>query len=293
MLKLLGHYKNGNYFVEIYSDGTKVRYTNDKEFNAQFPENIDLKITNYCDAGCAFCHENSTKSGKHGDFNQAFFKTLRPGTELAIGGGNALEHPELISFLTNMKYQGVICNLTVNQIHFMRSFDFIESLVENDLIKGLGVSFMRYDKDFIQKVKTINNVVLHVINGIISYEELIKLSECDLKILILGYKFLRRGQDFYSESVKKKKQILKENISNIISKFKVISFDNLALEQLELKKLLSEEDWNKFYMGHDGSHTMYIDLAEQEFALSSTSLKRYKLMDTIDEMFSVVKKEAC
>lgn len=292
MLKLLNQYENGNYSVEIYSDGTKVRYSNGNEFIAQFPENIDLKITNYCDAGCAYCHENSTKQGLHGEFNQDFFRSLRSGTELAIGGGNALEHPQLIEFLTVMKEQGVICNLTVNQIHFMRSFNFVQYLVEKELIKGLGVSFMRHDEACISKMKQLKNIVLHVINGIINESDLIRLAENDLKVLILGYKVLRRGKDYYNESVEKKKQSLKENIANLIPKFNVISFDNLALEQLEIKSILSEQEWNKCYMGEDGSHTMYIDLVEQEFALSSTSLKRHKLNKTIDEMFKVVKEES-
>lgn len=45
---LLHLYQNGNYDVKIYSDGTKVRTTEDDEFIAQFPENIDCKITNKC-----------------------------------------------------------------------------------------------------------------------------------------------------------------------------------------------------------------------------------------------------
>ena len=48
--------------------------------------------------------------------------------------------------------------------------------------------------------------------------------------------------------------------------FKVLSFDNLALEQLNIKKYVSPEDWKTHYMGDDGSFTMYIDLVKEEFA---------------------------
>lgn len=74
-MKLLGIYKNGNYRVRIYDDGTKVRETidpNDNKFIAEFPESIDLKITNRCDMGCKMCHENSTIDGAHGDINLSF-----------------------------------------------------------------------------------------------------------------------------------------------------------------------------------------------------------------------------
>lgn len=292
MLKLLSSYKNGNYNVEMYSDGTKVRYSSDNEFNAVFPENIDLKITNYCDAGCAFCHENSTKEGNHGNLNQNFLNTLRSGTELAIGGGNALDHPDLKDFLISMKEKGIICNLTVNQIHFIKSYDFIKSLIDEKLIHGLGVSFMKYDEELISKIKSFENVVIHVINGIITQDNIEKLSDKDLKVLVLGYKYLRRGEKFYNKHVERKKQELQNNILSLIPKFKVISFDNLALEQLDLKNKIDKRQWETFYMGDDGSHTMYIDLVEEEFALSSTSLKRSKITNSIDEMFLTVKEES-
>lgn len=76
---LLHLYQNGNYDVKIYSDGTKVRTTEDDEFIAQFPENIDCKITNKCDMGCAFCHENSVVDGLHGNINHPILSTLQNG----------------------------------------------------------------------------------------------------------------------------------------------------------------------------------------------------------------------
>lgn len=45
-------YINGNYTVQInLNDGTKIRETEDDEFNASFAENIDIKICDYCDIG--------------------------------------------------------------------------------------------------------------------------------------------------------------------------------------------------------------------------------------------------
>ena len=57
-MELLGIYKNGNFTTKIFNDGTKVRETEDDEFKAAFAENMDIKISNYCDMGCKFCHEN-------------------------------------------------------------------------------------------------------------------------------------------------------------------------------------------------------------------------------------------
>ena len=83
---------------------------------------------------------------------------------------------------------------------------------------------------------------------------------------------------------------LKENLGGIINNFKVVSFDNLAIEQLEVQRLMSKEEWDEFYMGDDGSMTYYIDMVEQKFARSSTSSfdKRYDLLDSVDEMFKKI-----
>jgi len=58
-------YKNGNVSVTLLKNGTKIREFNlESERKGIFPESIDIKITNYCDAGCRYCHEKSVKSGK-------------------------------------------------------------------------------------------------------------------------------------------------------------------------------------------------------------------------------------
>ena len=44
--QLLKEYKNGNYSVLLYTDGTKEKVTEDDFFKADFPDSIDLKITN-------------------------------------------------------------------------------------------------------------------------------------------------------------------------------------------------------------------------------------------------------
>ena len=126
-MKRLVRYKNGNYTVTIDTkNGTKIRENDLDFFRADFPESMDIKITNRCDMGCPMCHENSTKDGVHGDIiSESFIDKLHPYTELAIGGGNPLEHPDLVTFLEKCKKLQLIPSMTVNQIHFMRNLDFI------------------------------------------------------------------------------------------------------------------------------------------------------------------------
>ena len=293
-MKLLGKYTNGNFVSSIYSDGTVIRETEEDDFKPAFASNMDIKICNYCDIGCPFCHEGSTTDGKFGDIlNEKFINTLHPYQEVAIGGGDATSHPDLIPFLHMLKERKVITNITVNQIHFEKKQELIKKLIDEKLIYGLGVSLVNPTDEFIELIKQYPNAVIHVINGILKPSDVEKLANNNLKMLILGYKHLRRGNDWLNEdheNIVVKQMWLKENLSDVLNKFKVVSFDNLVIEQLDVQRLLSKEEWEEFYMGDDGTVTFYIDMVERKFARSSTADfdKRYDILDSVDNMFKVI-----
>ena len=181
--------------------------------------------------------------------------------------------------------------MTVNQIHFMKEQQLIKFLVEEQLIYGLGISLVSANDKFLNAVSQYPNAVIHLINGVHQISEIEKLFNRDLKILILGYKEFRRGKDYYSPEVEQLKKDTFNFLPKMVGRFKVISFDNLALQQLDCKRLLTSEEWQKFYMGNDGHFTMYIDAVNKEFARRSTSTLRYKLTDDIKEMFDTVRAE--
>ena len=295
-MKRFVRYQNGNYTVTIdLVTGTKIRENDLDFFRADTVESMDIKITNYCDIGCAMCHENSTKDGLHGDImSEGFIDKLHPYTELAIGGGNPLEHPDLVPFLKKCKKLKLIPSMTVNQIHFMKNKNFIKSLINQRLIYGLGISLSHITDEFIEGVKEFPSAVIHVINGIVHPIQLEILANNGFKILILGYKEFRRGEVMYqhqSAAIEQLKQMLYDKLPQIINEgwFEVVSFDNLAIKQLDVQRLMSNEDWDQFYMGDDGSATMYVDMVNREFAKSSTSTERYQLEDDIVTMFEKIR----
>lgn len=298
MRSMIGVYKNGNYNVAMLSDGTKIRSCKDGKMIPAFAESLDVKITNKCDMGCKFCHEDSKPDGKHGNImNVPFIDSLHPYTELAIGGGNPLEHPQLEEFLAYCKERKLIVNMTVNQVHFEKEFDRIKNLVSNKFIYGLGVSLVNPTPEFINMIREIPNAVIHIINGIIDRNTLQALYDKGLKILILGYKEFRRGNTYHSGDtgtlIDARKNWMHDNIGDIINHFDTVSFDNLAIKQLEVRNIMSEEDFNHFYMGDDGQFTMYVDTVKQEYAVSSISTERYSYTDeTIEEMFAKVRRNA-
>lgn len=293
-------YRNGNYTVTLdRRDGTKIRRLNkgETEFKAAFPESMDIKICNRCDMNCPMCHENSTPDGDFGDImSPSFIDHLRPGTELAIGGGNPLEHPDLEIFLEKCQRLGLIPSITVNQNHFMKNVELLEKWSARNLIYGLGVSLTQPSLNFLTAITRFPNAVIHVIAGLVTEWDLEILKECNLKILILGYKLFRRGITLYDQAAKKiaqEKFNLKKLLPTMINEnwFKVISFDNLALAQLGVKEMVDEATWEKMYMGDDGTATMYVDMVNREYAVSSTSVQRYILPSTIDEAFAQVREE--
>lgn len=294
-MNIIGRYKNGNYTVTILSDGTKIRENDLDNLTPAFAENCDVKITDKCDGGCEFCYEGCTVNGKHGDImNYKFLDTLHPYTELALNG-NDLSHPNLIPFLEKLRSKKVIANMTVNQIHFERHYDFISELISKNLIYGIGVSLRKPTREFIEKIKKFPNAVIHTINGILSPSDYEILKDNNLKVLILGYKHLRRGNDYYALNhinVQQLQAWLYNNLKEMLNHFEVVSFDNLAIEQLDVKRLLSDKDWNEFYMGDDGTMTFYIDMVEGTFGKNSLATERYPIMDSIDEMFQKIRAES-
>lgn len=299
-------YQNGNYRVIFdISCGTKIRENDLDFFDAEFPESADVKITNRCSNGCSFCHEGSTKDGKHSDaLHSPVWESFHPYTEVALGGGNLMEYPDLVPLLERLKTLKLIPNITVHQWDFEKNFDLIKKLSNEKLIYGLGVSLDKVTPEFIDKMKQFPNGVIHVINGIVTGVQMMALANNDLKILILGYKTVRRGNKLYHSNVgyaiDKRKTLLYNQLEKILKEnwFKVVSFDNLAIKQLKPQRLVSEEYFEMCFMGDDGisgkqtSASMYIDLVENEFARNSCDVDhRFKVEDkTVTEMYQFLKR---
>ena len=301
------HYKNGSYSVIILDDGTKIRYNKFNVYKPSRIESMDIKITNCCDMGCFMCHENSLPNGKHANLNDSFsiINSIPPYTELAIGGGNPLSHPQLKLFLRICKEKKFIANITVNKYHFLKNYDYIGYLYLNNYINGIGISVFDIKDEEINLIKKVNGVC-HVIIGVTPIEVMKKLADNNIKVLVLGYKNFRRGEKHYQDfknEIDTSINIWSDFISNAIQNqyYSVISFDNLAIKQLNLKEKLSTEEWDSFFMGDDGidgefsSASMYIDLVEQKFALNSCAPldERYNCKDfnnDVNKMFDFLLK---
>lgn len=290
-------YTNGNYQVLINpKTGTKIRINDLDFFSPSQPESIDLKITNRCNMNCLFCHEDSSPDGKHADIDQNFFCTFNKYQEVALGGGNVLEHPELDRLLNMLKDQEVFPSITINQRHFIDDFERIYKLYENNLIYGVGVSLNdSSDPRLVELLEKIPTSVIHSINGLLTKQDIENLKENNLKLLILGYKNLRRGEEYkktHNKEISQNMEFLVNNLKYVFNCFSIVSFDNLALAQLPVKDCIDEDSWNTVYMGDDGVFTYYVDAVEKKFAESSTSMSRKDIKErTVNEMYSIIRSE--
>lgn len=295
--EIIGKYKNGNYETKLYSDGTRTReltpydqyYDNSGLYkfekygideidlmNPEFPESIDLKITDLCNNNCSFCYANSSKDGKQGDklFIKNIISQMHPYTEIALGGGNPLEYPYLIEILEYAKEKDIICNMTIKDKDAINNFDFINNLYQNNLIHSFGISPTSIEtlKEF-KKLKHFRfDFTLHLILGVHSLEFIHKVEDDYFdKILILGYKNIGKGNKYFQKYKKEIEKNIRE-ISNYIlsgnSKFmaNIIAFDNLAIEQLNLEEY---SNFDMYYQGKDGKFSFYIDAVKQTYARSS------------------------
>jgi hypothetical protein len=274
-------YQNGNTRVMLFPNGTKIRQIPDSgEVLLEYPESIDLKITDQCNRECAFCYERSCSSGKHGNLDHPILDTLVAGTELAIGGGDPLLHDGLVPFLQKMWVKGVICNLTIHCESYFEHKVFVDWLCRTRLVHGLGLSIG--DKSDIKNIVIThqNATILHTIINITPTATIIELS-MRYKVLLLGNKTQQPDNITINE--------LQAFISSNQPKVNGLYFDNLACDQLDIKSIVNENVWSQRYMGDDGKFTMFVDLV-RERGYTSSLVDREKglpLADykTISELF--------
>lgn len=284
---LLAQYQNGGYRVEIYADGTKIRTEQDATVPPWLPEQMDLKITDWCDAGCAWCHEQSTPKGQHGDVTRtlALLRPLPAGTEVAIGGGDPLSHPEFERFVRGLRAQGLVPSVTVNGRHFERHRDVLERLTKEGQLFGVGVSYHDSIPDW-----DYEHMVLHLIAGV-NPPSVLDEAQRSMKVLLLGYKRFGRGKKLFEI----RSQQVQDTIAAwyrelfVVAKRHHVSFDNLAIDQLKPQRVFKDPSaYARQYMGPEGQFSMYVDAVTETFALSSYSAERFP-WSTMREMFATVR----
>jgi hypothetical protein len=274
---VLAQYKNGNADITITHDGTReIQY--EGELQLEFPLNIDIRVSTQCAFGlnpktgkafCDFCHESATTDGVECDYSLLQDKLigLPKGIELAIGCNKMTSGLRKFIFWCDM--MGFIVNLTVNQGHVKRDFAMLNALIQCEAIKGLGISYRSGLKfEVPQELLDYEHTVFHVICGIDSYQEVEALRKNGVKkILCLGEKDFGFNLGKVDLTTRKHKEWYWW-IHNMFKVFDVVSFDNLALQQLNVRRFFTQENWDVF---NQNEHSFYIDAVNKKLAPSSRS----------------------
>ena len=202
---------------------------------------------------------------------------LPRGTEIALGVNEVTE--DLVQFVKNLYRLGLVVNITMNERYILQYGDTgLKQMLP--YVFGLGISYRSLQgclslPDWIADYP---HTVIHVINGIDNFDDVKELSVKYHKLLVLGEKDFGFNRGKVNLDTLEHKQ-WKSNIMQLTKIFDIVSFDNLGLQQLEIRGKITDEEYKSFYQGE---HSMYINAVEQYFAPSSRTRNNIKYFGETD-----------
>lgn len=105
-------------------NGDKLRFAVGKYEKAKSPELVDMKITDYCAFGCAFCYQASTIKGKHAKYEDilTIVDQMKKAKvfEVALGGGEPTDHPKFMHILFAFRRAGIVPNFTTKSLGYVK-----------------------------------------------------------------------------------------------------------------------------------------------------------------------------
>lgn len=123
-LTLLRRHDSGYHFVGDPNTGLTARWgasLDEDPAQAPWPELVDISISNRCSKGCTFCYRDSQPDGDLMSLTDYEFLLDQltsphwgPPFQVAIGGGEPLEHPQLLEILDATRARGILANFTTN-----------------------------------------------------------------------------------------------------------------------------------------------------------------------------------
>lgn len=324
--------KNGNYYI-LYGDmfyrKEKLRLQVDSipDMIPEFPELVDMKLTDACEHNCPFCYMASTPNGKHAKLDDVceIVNSFKNKTEFALGGGNVLLHPkfnEIVKFIQN---NGHIVNITIR-------YDDVETIKKNKSLKdaikkyvsGIGISVQK-SKDvdtaegFISEMLELGkHISLHIIPEMLGIKKsteildsmnnindflkankkqnnVVGTNKC--KVLFLGMKSTGRAKNL-------KHKFLTDSELNVLKEksryqFNVdTSFINTYYEWF--KKHYSDSE-QFFLTKHEGEYSMFIDAVNCKAYTSSYKddgaidifnvNDEYRTAKSINEVFGEIRRK--
>lgn len=216
----------------------------------------------------------------------SLFKQLPYGTEIIILGGNPLLHPGLTNFLDMLRRSGKINSINLHQDYIDNdTIDILKKLQDCGNIYNINIycsSTVEPEYYDIERVTYCVDIGKSPISILDSLKE--------ESVLVLGCKGVNKNLNNCSEHTTRNIKNWYKNIYKYLL-MDSINFDNLALEQLNMQRLLPEDIWNDYYIGNDNQFSMYVDLVEGKYSASDTSSIRFPIEQSMCNMFSKIRGE--
>ena len=318
-------WRDGDNFLVIYDPvtGNKTHFAKGHykigDVPADFPELVDLKISDYCDLGCSFCYQNSTRRGKHGDLQvikDVISKLSHLGTfEIAIGGGEPLQYPYLEEVIHHANACGVTANFTTKDYKTLsRRGDLLH------YIGGVAVSVSTAEEvheaaKYLADLTTAERarVSFQVPVGAQTYGQFVELIEAIAsssisRITLLGYKMVGRGTaskyhsfedrlgDIFFKQTPYRWNETRFYTAAVYPRLSVGIDTQLAQKASAFIANLPSQVVDKVVMYKEGLHSCYIDAVKKQIAPSSycsTELYQPLIIDQIGDIFNEISSAAC
>lgn len=286
----------------------------------EYPELIDLKITDMCEHGCPFCYMNATKSGKHADiaflirtissFGFPYDRNYHR-CEFSIGGGNVLLYPDLEKLLSTIHSKGHIVNVTIKADDVVKIIeDKNLSSVFSKYVNGIGVSVL--DVTDVEKINMFYDemkiggfsldkkyIVAHVIPELIGKDKTLAIKNALFEnqrwipMLFLGYKQTGRATtpvDKFTEY----------ELDELFEGYRKISVDT-TFANTYMDYIKTHFSYKYSITNMEGEYSMYIDGVKEKAYKSSYNLQkpynmhfeypRKKKVYNVKEAFSKIRKD--
>ena len=216
-----------NNFTVVFNKrtGDKFRVGN-VSFGATYrPEALEIKITDYCSAGCPFCYMGSSTEGKHAHYyflERIIHIAKKLGVfEIVLGGGEPLAYPQFKNILELCKNLNLTVNFSTRQWGLLKDWWHLLPL---EYVSQIGVS-IQSEKEMLPFGRSWD-VTYQVIPGIVPLPEVEKIIAAGRRTLLLGQKENPAGITAPLDLVA---------LWEIIERypFKTIVLDTLLFEQLK------------------------------------------------------------
>jgi organic radical activating enzyme len=254
-------------------------------FKPTTPFLVDLKITDYCEAGCEFCYQNSTRDGKHAkNVNSYLYRMGDAGVfEVAIGGGEPTTHPDFLNILETARWCGITPNFSTKSLK-----------VDDKAIELCGAFAYSVTSGYdaikaVQKYADTKKLVFQIVPGVISSrvleELLIIAANACIPVTLLGYKQVGRA---------KKPSTTEEGWLDVVKMVKENHWMELGIDTTLAARYmdkLAEFDERTFHV-EEGKYSMYIDAVTGMCGPSSYQKdKLFEIGDkTVEECFQQIQQ---